>query len=236
MKFTISLFFASIVLFFAPNPVGGAELYIPYDQEYRLHLHDVVQIKIFSRPELWSAQEVCSDGWISLPLIGEVYAVGRTPSQLDRELTRKYGKYIVDPEVAVILREFNLDRIYVGGEVRQPGEIRFSGPLTLIQALFAAGGFHETASLSKCFVIHSVGMETESRETFDVKKIMKNKAPDPLLRPFDVVVLPESRIHRINRYVDKYINLMIPRAFRMELIEYSLLNRESETVESAIYQ
>jgi protein involved in polysaccharide export with SLBB domain len=200
-------------------PATAADLYLASD-EYRLHLHDVVQIRVFNQSELDTTQEVRPDGGISLPFVGEVIAVGRSPGELDQIITDKYKKYLVAPEVAVIVREFNMDRVFMGGEVNQPGEVRFSGKLTLVQALFSSGGPRETASLSRCFVIHNLDTDTESKETFNVKEILENRLPDPALRPFDVVVVPEARISRIGRYVDQYVNRMVPKNFRVRLLEY----------------
>jgi len=190
------------------------------DEEYRIHLHDTVQIRVLGQSELDTKQEVRPDGGISLPLLGNVMAVGKTPSELDRIITEKYGKYLVNPEVAVVLRSFNLDRVYVGGEVNHPGELRFAGRLTLVQALFASGGPRETASLSRCFIIRNLDTSAESRDLIDIRKILKNQLPDPVLGPFDVVVIPESRISQAGRYVDQVVNRMIPRNFRLRLQEY----------------
>jgi len=215
---------------------AGAEPLFLEIQEYRIHLDDLLEIKVFNRPELWCTQEVRTDGMISLPLIKEIRAVSKTPSELDRVLTEKYSRYLSSPEVTVIVRKFNLDRVYVGGEVVKPGEIRFSGPLTLVQALFAAGGFRESASLSKCVIVHNIGLASESREVTNVKKILKNKSPDPLLKPFDVIVVVESRISKVNRYVDQYINQVVPDFFRIQLLKLDYLNEKKDPIRSQILQ
>jgi protein involved in polysaccharide export with SLBB domain len=91
------------------EPVGETS------NEYLFELGDVIEIKFFYNPELNERVTIRPDGKISLQLIDEVEAVGLTPSELDKNLTEKYSEVLNNPEVAVIVKEFTRQKVFVGG-------------------------------------------------------------------------------------------------------------------------
>ena len=182
------------------------------NSEYTLQTGDVIDIKFFYNPKLNELVTIRPDGKISLQLVDEVLAVGLTPAELDRILTEKYTKVIRQPEVAVIVKEFVGQQVYVGGEVKVPGVIPISGKLTALQAIFQAGGFRETAHPASVVII-SMNMEMKPvARKINIKKIISGKAPekDNFLRPFDIVYVPKTFIAKADRFVDQYIRKMIP--------------------------
>lgn len=196
--------------FTAPKAVEGPVQ--ETNNEYVLQLGDVIDIKFFYNPKLNELLKIRPDGKISLQLVEEVLAVGLTPAELDRILTEKYTKVIRQPEVAVIVKEFVGQEVYVGGEVKVPGVIPISGKLTALQAIFQAGGFRETAHPASVVII-SMNMEMKPvARKINIKKIISGKAPekDNFLRPFDIVYVPKTFIAKADRFVDQYIRKMIP--------------------------
>src|SRR5687767_10802155 len=107
---------------------------------YLMQPGDVLDIKFFYHPDLNETLPIRPDGRFSAALVNDVQAAGRTVSELRAELMQLYGATLNNPELAVIVREFAARRIYVGGEVNSPSLLRVPGRLSLLQAIFEAGG------------------------------------------------------------------------------------------------
>jgi len=182
------------------------------EEEYTLQPGDVIEIKFFYNPELNEHLTIRPDGKISLQLIEEVEAAGLTPSKLDRILTEKYEKILKIPEVAIIVKEFSGQKIYVGGEVNSPGIIPLSGKLTSLQAILQAGGFKNTAELKSVVILRNQGTEDPLFMTINLKEDLSTAAHqnDILLKPYDIVFVPKTTIAKMNQFVDQYIEKLIP--------------------------
>jgi protein involved in polysaccharide export with SLBB domain len=152
---------------------------------------DVVKISFPAAPELNQTQKIGSDGSLSLPLIGEVAASGKTVGQLQAELARLYKPQLQDNEVIV-----NLDTravpVVVSGAVQKPGKIVFERPATVVEAIMEAGGFTPEANLAKVSLIRIVKGEHES-QVIDLRALLKGK-PTPAIycSGGDVIYVPEK--------------------------------------------
>lgn len=182
------------------------------NNEYILQLGDVMDIKLFYNPELNETVTIRPDGKISLQLVDEIEVLGLTPSELDKILTEKYSKILYKTDVAVIVKEFTSQKVYVGGEVNLPGLIPYAGTLTSLQAIFQAGGFKNTAKLKNIVILRNQGTEEPLFMTIDLKEdlIKHTQHNDILLKPYDVVFVPKTSIAKINQFVDQYIRQLIP--------------------------
>ena len=151
------------------------------------------------------------DGRISLQLANEVMAAGLTPEELRKSLAARYGKEINKPEISVIVRSFSMQRVYVDGEVFRPGMLPLAGPVTIHQAITAAGGFRETARRTDVIIIRQVQGKPVPLKV-NMEEVVKNEDPsqDILLAPFDIVYVPRSNIAEVNKFVDLYIRRNIP--------------------------
>ena len=108
---------------------------------YRLQVGDILAVRLMLNPELNEEVTVRPDGRISTTVAHDEMAMGRTVPQLDRALEREYAKQLKDPHLSVVVKSFAPTRIYVGGEVANPGEfVNVGPPLTVAQALTRAGG------------------------------------------------------------------------------------------------
>lgn len=160
------------------------------DDEYRLGQEDVVEVMVFQSGDLSRTVPVRPDGKISLPLLGDVEAEGKTGNQLAAELEQKLAGYIQSPHVTVIVREVNAPRVFVIGEVVRPGAYPLRGRLDVIQALALAGGLGDFASKGGILLIRK-GPEGESRHAIDYDDLIKNdQSRLPLLRPGDTLYVP----------------------------------------------
>jgi len=113
--------------------------------EYRIGREDVLEVVVWHEPELTRVMPVRPDGFISLPLLGEIEAAGKTPPELRDELTKSLSRYVKDASVAVLVREVNGPRFSVLGEVTRAGAYPLRGAMSVTQALATAGGPNEFA-------------------------------------------------------------------------------------------
>jgi polysaccharide biosynthesis/export protein len=151
---------------------------------------DVVRISFPAAPELNQTQKIGSDGTLSLPLIGEVPAAGKTIGQIQADLARLYKPQLQDNEVLVTL-DTRAVPVVVSGAVQKPGKIIFERPATVLEAIMEAGGFTPEADLKKVSLIRIVKGEHET-EIFDMRPVLKGK-PTPAIycSGGDVIYVPE---------------------------------------------
>ncbi|MBD3318024.1 MAG: sugar transporter [Chitinivibrionales bacterium] len=179
--------------------------------EYRFMIGDVIQIKLYFNPELNETVTVRPDGNVSLQLVDEVLALGRTPAELDEVLTRRYAFLLEKVDVAVIVKKFHNRRLYIGGEVPNPGIIEYRDGITALQAIFAAGGFLRTARTRAVVILRNVEGEGAKLLTLDLRRKLRiNRGRDLSLMPYDVVYVPKTGISRANDFVDQYFTKLIP--------------------------
>jgi polysaccharide export outer membrane protein len=184
--------------------------------EYRLQPGDELDIRFYYNPELNTSVLIRPDGRISLPLANEVQAAGQTPAQLSQRLRSAYEKELRRPELTVIVRSFNSQKVFVGGEVASPGVIQALGPLTVLQSVTQAGGFKETARLNEVLVIRRDPSQPDPIVIpVDIASVVDGTQTnqDIALMPFDVVYVPKSPIANVNKFVDQYIRQNIPFGF-----------------------
>ncbi len=110
------------------------------DQSYRIGANDLLDIRIFGRPELAREARVTNQGLIRMPFVGEIRAACRTESELVEALTEKYKKYLKDPQVDVIIKEYKSQPVAVIGSVNQPGRFQLQRRFRLLELLTFAGG------------------------------------------------------------------------------------------------
>lgn len=181
-------------------------------KEYRINVGDELDVKFFYNPDLNEDVIVRPDGRISLQLAHEIMAAGRTPAELTDILVEKYATEIEKPEITVIVRSFSAQRIFVDGEVNNPGMLDLISPLTVLQSISQAGGLKNTARLNDVIVIRR-----SAEDNFQVIPVNLAKAidgsdvhQDIILTPYDIVYVPKSPVANLNQWVDQYIRKNIP--------------------------
>ena len=184
--------------------------------EYRLQPGDELDIRFYYNPELSTSVLIRPDGRISLPLANEIQAAGLTPAQLGQRLRSAYEQELRRPELTVIVRSFNSQKVFVGGEVASPGVVQALGPLTVLQSVTQAGGFKETARVNEVLVIRrDPAAQDPIVIPVDIGAVVDGSQTnqDIALMPFDVVYVPKSPIANVNKFVDQYIRQNIPFGF-----------------------
>lgn len=179
--------------------------------QYVIQPDDELDIKFFYNPELNEAVTVRPDGKISLQLVDEIRAAGLTPSQLDKLLTRKYSRDLKKPEIAVIVKSFAGQRVYVGGEVNRQGLIDLTGDMTVLRAVINAGGFKETAKPEAAIIIRKGPDNRPVPLRVNLSKIINEEGSvgDMQLQPNDIVFVPKTRIAKVNKWVNQYIEQLL---------------------------
>jgi polysaccharide biosynthesis/export protein len=159
-----------------------------------LNAGDTVRITFPAAPELNQSQKVGTDGSLSLPLVGEVHAAGKSPEQLQTELANLYKSQLQDNEVLVTL-ETRAVPVVVSGAVAKPGKIVFERPATVLEAIMEAGGFTPEADLKKVSVIRIVRGEHYS-QTYDLRPVLRGKpTPAVYVANGDVIYVPEKLLN-----------------------------------------
>jgi protein involved in polysaccharide export with SLBB domain len=184
----------------------------PPDTRAILAPGDQVDIKFFYTPELNEIQAVRPDGNISLQLVGDVMAAGRTPAQLREDLEQKYSGLIEKPSVAVIARALNHRSVYIGGAVNLPGMIEMPGEMTALSAIIRAGSFNlREASVENVVVIRQTGAVRQSY-VLDFRDELSGETPQQpfYLHPQDIVYVPRTKIVNVGQWIDQHINKIVP--------------------------
>ena len=117
----------------------------PHDSSFVIGDDDLLAVNVWKEPDISRSIPVRSDGRISLPLVGELQATGRTPLQLEQDITSKLRNYIADPEVTVMVQEIHSQKFNILGEVIKPGSYSLEMAATVLDAIAAAGGFRDFA-------------------------------------------------------------------------------------------
>jgi protein involved in polysaccharide export with SLBB domain len=179
---------------------------------YRLGAGDTVEFKFTYETSLNETVTVRPDGRISLAIIGEVVAEGLTPAELSTAVESAYARSFKRPEVATIVREFVAQRAYVGGEVQAPTVMPLKGHVTALQAVLSSGGPTPAGRLDAVLLLRYRDRQTVEARRLNMKKIMAREEADVVLQPYDVVYVPMSRIAKVGKFFEQYVNAIVPRA------------------------
>lgn len=165
---------------------------------YRLGTGDVVRVSVWKNPDLSVIVPVRPDGYISVPLVGDVLAGGQTPSAIALETERKLTRYIRTPKVSVIVQEIPSaeyqNRVRVVGGVQDPISISHRDGMTVIDLVLAAGGINEFASPNSAKLYRTVEGVAKVYDVY-LADILSSGVLDTnyTLVPGDVVTVPERR-------------------------------------------
>jgi polysaccharide export outer membrane protein len=162
------------------------------DDSYVIGANDVLAINVWKEPDISRSVPVRSDGKISLPLVGELQASGRTPRQLEQEISKRLQSYISEPEVTVIVSDSKSQKVNILGMVTRPGAYLLTSSTTVLDAVAMAGGFKDFAKQKSIYVLRQAPDGTQKRMAFNYKDVIKGKNPEQNIRlqAGDTVVVP----------------------------------------------
>jgi polysaccharide export outer membrane protein len=161
-----------------------------YAQDTTLGAGDVFEVRVYRQEEMTGTYNVNDTGSISFPLIGEVQVSGKTPAAVETEIrTRLADGYLKNPQVSVLVKEYNSKKLSVFGEVRKTGTFAYVAGMTIVDAVSQAGGFTDMARKNAVTVTRK-GEKKSENFTVPVESIGKGKAANFYVRPGDVVFVP----------------------------------------------
>jgi len=167
----------------APSPAAPPE--------YRLNNGDKLRISVYKDPtSSLDSVQVRPDGKITMPLIGDLEATGRTPSELRGTITQSLKEYVNNPVVTVIVLEAATPAVFVLGQVGHPGTVTIQGPMTVLQALAVAGGLKDFADEKNIRILRKGPSGTQTIP-FNYREAIRGHGSNPYLQSGDTVVVPD---------------------------------------------
>lgn len=164
-------------------------------QDYIIGPEDLLEITVWKNADLSKTVQVRPDGKLSLPLVGDVSAVGRSAGQLTQDIADRLKAYMENPTVSIVVREVNSYSIFVLGEVTKPGKYPLKSKTTLLQAITLAQGFTAVAARNK-IVIFRLGKDTEGltkiKASYDDIVLRDGTKQNIELKPGDQIVVPSE--------------------------------------------
>jgi polysaccharide export outer membrane protein len=165
--------------------------------EYRIGPGDQLNIFVWNHPELSLTVPVRPDGLLSTPLVENVKAEGKTPSELGKDLEAAMGEYVRGPKVNVIVTGFQgslEDRIRVVGAATKPQALPYRAGMTLVDVMVAVGGLSEFAAGNRAVIARREG-DKQVRVPVKLNDLLNRGdiTADVPVRPGDVIIIPESR-------------------------------------------
>ncbi len=191
----------SLVLFSGMVPMGVAAEPVagqsrppqPMSQagpEYRLGPEDQIKVSVWENTQLTLDLVVRPDGKISMPLIQDVTAAGRTTIELAAQIQQKLATFLKEPQVSVIVLQINAPKFFVIGNVLRPGTYPLRAETSVLQALSLAGGFTQFASVKKIKLIRNIAGRQEVRQINYNKMIDDGGEGNYILGSGDTIVVP----------------------------------------------
>jgi len=183
----------------AEGGVDGLKTDVPdvpaLHEEYKVGAYDLLDISVYQEPDLGKVVRVSQDGFISFPLIGKVKISGLDIIAAEEKIAALLERdYLVNPSVKILVKEYSAKKVFVLGEVKNPGSLSIpqDKKLTVIEAIAMAGGFSATAAIDGTRIIR---VENGVKKYLPVKvsDITKrgDKAKDIILVPNDILFIPE---------------------------------------------
>ncbi len=172
------------------QPAGNSIVRAYGESEFRLGPDDVIDVNVYQEKELSTTVPVRPDGKISLPLIGEMPASGKTAKELQKEIAQKFTQFIAEPSVTVVVKEVNSPKVSVLGEVKNPGMYKIKDRATVLDAVAMAGGLTEYAKKDKVTVIRLDPNGDQRHVTVNLNDQIKGRRNDPFyVLPYDKIYI-----------------------------------------------
>jgi polysaccharide export outer membrane protein len=163
--------------------------------EYIIGPEDILEITVWKNADLSKQVQVRPDGRISLPLLGDISAVAKTPVQLTEEISTGLKSFMESPTISILVKEVNSYQIYVLGEVNKPGKYPLKSKTTLLQGITVAGGFTSMAARNKIVIFRfskdGEGL-TKLKASYDDIVVRDGSSQNMELKPGDQIVVPSE--------------------------------------------
>lgn len=210
----------------------------PAVKEIRLGVGDVLNLLVWQNKDFSGSYKIDSNGNIFIPHVGELKAAGLSADKLRAEIITALEEYIIDPQVQLTVASYNSRRVYVLGEVKNPGIYQMGDThTTIIAALTAAGGFTENASINN--VVHlKKGLDKDDARILRMGSyLMSNHKHDAHLQNAslsggDVIYVPSNFMAKVDGFFEHVAKIVSPivnieRAITLEPLTVDVLDGKS---------
>jgi len=159
--------------------------------DYVIGVDDALDVVFWQEKEMSASVAVRPDGKISLPLLNEIQAAGRTPEQLRAAVTEAASKFVEGPTVTVVVKAINSRKVFITGQVGKPGPYPLIDATTVLQLISMAGGLNEYADSEDIRIVRTENGKSNAQR-FNYKDVSKGKnlTQNILLQPGDTIVVP----------------------------------------------
>jgi polysaccharide export outer membrane protein len=170
---------------------------------YELQAGDIFTLEFEFTPEFNQTVTVLPDGYVNLRGVGDFYIAGKTVSELTETIRGAYNKILIKPSIIVSLKDFEKPYFVASGQVGHPGKYELRADTTVVEGIAIAGGLTDSAKHSQVLLFRKVSRDWMEARVLDVKKMVneKNLNEDLHLRPGDMIIVPQSKISKIRRYI-----------------------------------
>lgn len=176
----------------APQKLGKTAV----EMDYLIGPGDIIDIFVWRNPDVSVTVPVRPDGRISTPLVEDMMASDKTPTQLGRDIEKILSTYIKEPIVTVIVTEFfgpDSQNIRIVGEAAQPGALPYRNNMTVLDVMIAVGGLTEFAAGNKARIVRKVNGQSKEFQVF-LEDLMRGGHIDANveMQAGDILIIPES--------------------------------------------
>jgi polysaccharide export outer membrane protein len=175
----------------APAAEPAVPASIPLPPGYVIGAEDVLSIVFWRDKDMSTDVAVRPDGKITLPLVNDIDAAGKTPEELRGAITTAASRFIEDPSITVVVKAINSRKVFITGMVGKPGVYPIGAPTTVLQLISIAGGLNEFAH-SKDIIINRVENGQQVALKFNYNEVRKGRklTQNIELKPGDTVIVP----------------------------------------------
>jgi polysaccharide biosynthesis/export protein len=157
---------------------------------YTLGAADVIRVNVWKSADLSQTVTVGPDGFVSLPLLGDVHAAGLTANELAKDLSSRLSSYVVSAQVTVSVVDIRSRQVFVTGQVGKPGAYPLIAPLTVLQLIAQAGGLNTFANRKGIFVLRGTKADIQRLKFNYTSAIHGDVKQNISLQPGDTVIVP----------------------------------------------
>ncbi len=179
------------------NNLPPPPAYAAQNSLYHIGPGDGLYIFVWENRDLSTAVTVRPDGRISFPLVNDVLAAGKTPTQLSRDIQRRLAKYVKDPVVTVMVNNFigeYSEQIRVVGEAAKPAALPYRKGMSVLDVMIAVGGLTQYADGNRSTLVRTVGRGIKETYALPLDRLLKDGdiSVNVPLEPGDIIVIPQT--------------------------------------------
>jgi len=174
-----------------------------HDPRYQLRVGDTLDISFRLTPEFNQIVTIQPDGYINLRDLPDLHVTGKTTPEVTEILKKRYSRILHDPEISLMLKEFERPYFIANGELGKPGKYELRGDTTVLEAIGIAGGFNDKSKHSQVLLFRRVSDKWMSVKKLDMKEMINSGdlTEDLHLRPGDMIYVPKNTISKIKPFI-----------------------------------